>query len=400
MRTTNLSRLFLPLFGLCLGALALGQYAVLYSFGSGSIYLFDLFLALFDGIGLVYLLTIKQTLKIPVSLLLLLTFCAFGAASLAFSPLQLEPMDTLVAASYLVRFLTYVLCAALLCRLTNLGVIQVDKLHRGVVYTGLVLFAAGLVQLVILPDLATLNPTLGWDPHKNRMASTLFDPNFLGMYFVICLAAAVRVKTPATRRLATHYLPILMLLMGILLTFSRSAWLATAILLLFSLLRQRLLLLSSLAVLLLAVFAIPRVQTRLAGITDPQDSASFRLVSWQTTWEITRDNWVFGIGYNAFRYAQQEYGFLGTASSTTRSGAGSDASLLLVLATTGIFGLICFGGYFGAVLAQALSRRDTVIVGLILALLVDSLFINSLFYPQIAVVSLLLFTVPAQNGGR
>lgn len=392
----KLKRLLFPFFAICLFTLSLGQFSVIYKFSEGSIYLFDILIALFDFIGILYLLVVKKTAKIPLPMIFLLAFCALGATSLVFTPLNLEPTEFLISASYLVRFLSYAVFALITWNLVRFKVFQVDKIHSTIIYTGLFLFVVGLFQLIVLPDLETLDPLLGWDPHKNRMVSTFFDPNFLGIYFMFCLAIALKYKNSLQKMSLVSYLPIVVFLTGIFLTFSRSAWFATSILLFFTLLRKRLLLLISLAIVLLAVFAVPRVQTRISGVTDPQDSASFRLISWNNTWEVAKENWVFGVGYNTYRYAQKEYGFLDDASLTTRSGAGSDSSLLLVLATTGIFGLFFFAGFFASTLLPALKCGDLITIGLILALLIDSLFINSLFYPQI-VLAVLLSMVAAKG---
>ena len=390
MLQDKVQRLLFPLFGLCLFALSLGQFSVIYRFNDGSIYLFDILIALFDSIGVVYLLLLRKSTKIPLPGLFLLVFCTLGAASLVFTPLNLEPVELLTATSYLARFSSYVLFAAVTWNLVKLNVFQLCQMYRVIIYTGLLLFVAGLLQLFFLPDLETLDPSLGWDPHKNRMASTFFDPNFLGIYFIICLATTLKYKALSVKYSPINFFPTIIFLAGILLTFSRSAWLAAAVLLLFALLRKKLLLLISLAIVLMAVFAIPRIQTRISGITDPQDSASYRLQSWQNTWEIAKENWVFGVGYNTFRYAQKEQGFLDDSNLTARSSAGSDSSLLLVLATTGISGMFFFTGFFISALLPAFKRADLITAGLILALLVDSLFINSLFYPQIAAVMFLL----------
>lgn len=402
MRQDKLTQLLFPFFVLCLFTLSLGQFSVIYKFNEGSLYLFDILIALFDLIGLIYLL-IRRSARIPLPMFFLLAFCALGATSLVFTPLNLDSMEFIISASYLVRFFSYVVVALVTWNLVRLEVFQVDKIQRVIIYTGLFLFVAGLFQLIFLPDLEILNPLLGWDPHKNRMASTFFDPNFLGMYFVVCLAVSMSVIVKYKAVIANevkqsifgrHLYPLssIIFLTGIFLTFSRSSWLATSVLLFFTLLRKKSLLLVSLAIILLAVFAIPRVQTRISGITDPQDSAGFRLISWQNTWEIARENWIFGVGYNAFRYAQREYGFLDDTSLVARSGAGSDSSLLLVLATTGIFGLLFFATSFIVVLMQAIKTHDIITAGLIFALQIDSLFINSLFYPQIITVALLVLT--------
>ncbi|MFC1622168.1 O-antigen ligase family protein, partial [Patescibacteria group bacterium] len=121
-------------------------------------------------------------------------------------------------------------------------------------------------------------------------------------------------------------------------------------------------------------------QTRIAGITDPADSASFRLISWKNTWEIAKDNLLFGVGFNAFKFAQEEHGFLTPDSARKYSATGSDSSLLLVLATTGILGLSVF--LFG-MFYPVFAKRSLFLLIVTMSLFLESQFINSLFFPQI-----------------
>jgi len=393
VKSTRIAKIFFLLFCACFFALALGQFSTIFSFGQGNLYLFDLLIACFDVFGLVYLLKLRQV-KIPVTFRLLLAFVALGTVSLIFTPLNLEPIEFFTALAYPVRFLCYVLFATVVWNFARLKTFGRNQLLLTIIFGGIFLFVAGLVQLVLLPDLETLDTSLGWDPHKNRMVSTFFDPNFLGMYFVICLSAVISFR----KSLADHpakntyrilvYSASVVFFLGVFLTFSRSAWLALAIFIFFVGLKNKLLLATSVSLVLLAVFAVPRVQTRISGITDPQDSASFRLISWQNAWEITKDNWVFGVGYNAFRYAQRDYGFLDDTNLASHSGAGSDSSLLLVWSTSGIFGLSIVVLVFLKLLSSNIRERNLVETGLILSVLVNSWFINSIFYPQILVALL------------
>ncbi|MFH1694146.1 MAG: hypothetical protein ABH880_00035, partial [Patescibacteria group bacterium] len=62
------------------------------------------------------------------------------------------------------------------------------------------------------------------------------------------------------------------------------------------------------------------------------------------------------------------------------SGAGSDSSLLFVLATTGVFGLAAYLAIFTLAL-----QKNTCLLACLGALAVNSLFVNSLFYSAIMV---------------
>jgi len=157
----------------------------------------------------------------------------------------------------------------------------------------------------------------------------------------------------------------------------------------FGLFKQRRLLLLGLLLAFLAYFLVPRVQTRLVGITDPADSARFRLVSWKNAIQISRDNMLTGVGFNAYRYAQKDYNFLTADNISSRSGAGADSSLLFVLATTGIFGALTFVSALAFPFLDSVvfkRKYGLVIASLLPALMLESLFLNSLFYPQIMFV--------------
>jgi O-antigen ligase len=147
------------------------------------------------------------------------------------------------------------------------------------------------------------------------------------------------------------------------------------------------LLLTFLIIAFATYFAIPRIQTRVAGITDPADSAHFRLVSWSNTLSIIQDNLLLGVGFNTFRYAQKEYGLVDYSGYESHGASGSDSSLLFVLATTGIFGLMFFLGGF---MQPLFKSKNLLLKTLIVSLLLESFFINSLFYPQILIIWIVL----------
>jgi O-antigen ligase len=228
-----------------------------------------------------------------------------------------------------------------------------------------------------------------WDPHKNRLASTFFDPNFTGAYLVICATLLFK-YLHKKRRLAL--LSLLILILGIFLTFSRSSWAMFAfVILVYGLFRYRWLLLASLLLGFSAYFFVPRVQTRLSGATDPADSAHFRIISWNNTWTIAKDNLLTGVGFNAFRYSQRDYGFLDVDNFNKHSGAGSDSSLLFVLVTTGVFGLVVFLCGFTEIFKTSGDNR-LLLLAVVGGLFLHSLFVNSLFFPQIMFLWLILLT--------
>jgi len=92
---------------------------------------------------------------------------------------------------------------------------------------------------------------------------------------------------------------------------------------------------------------------------------------------------VIGVGFNTFRYAQQDYGIFEIGETGGNSGAGTDSSFLLVLATTGVFGFLIFLAGYLFPLFQKKNAFYLPMLAAFSALFMQSQFINALFYPQI-----------------
>lgn len=363
--------------------LNLGQFSALSKGSLGGVYLFDIFAVAFVVWGFLYLLVVKDySLGIPKLYFPLLVFLFIAVVSLiAVFPLY-SGLQLTVAVFYLVRFAIYVFAGILLYNFLAQNIISRSFIYFLLAFSAIFLAFTGFLQLAFLPDFTVLPSELGWDPHQNRMASTFFDPNFLGAYFVLLfnffLALKDRKFTP----------PLIMLIaVSIFLTFSRSAWLMLALsIAVWGVFKYRFFLVLAAILAFSAYFAVPRVQTRISGITDPADSAHFRLISWRNTWEIAQDHLFLGTGFNTFRFVQKDYGFFGVEEGG-HSGGGSDSSLLLVLATTGVLGFAPFLVFWGSLGASALSNLQNnfslVLLASLVSLLAESFFINSLFYPQI-----------------
>lgn len=382
---------------ICVFTLSFGQLASIYKSGESSIYLFDIFVIIFVVYGVVYFL-IHRKFEIPKYFYLFFVFSTVALISLLAKFPFYNNSDFLISGMYLVRWLFYLLSAVIVYNMINQKIISEKSLIKILLLSGILISAVGFLQLIILPDFAVLDPLLGWDPHKNRLASTFFDPNFTGTYLSLCLAIAIGClfkKNSSQKIKRLLYATITIITAAIFLTFSRSAWTMTsAIVFIYGFFKSKKLLLLALILGFLAYFAVPRVQTRISGITDPADSARFRLNSWKNALTISKDNLLLGTGFNTFRYVQKEYGLFETGSLGGNAGAGTDSSFLLILATTGIFGLIIFSAaYFWPVL-ESLKNKNLIVLSSLLGLLINTQFVNSIFYPQILFLWTTILTLP------
>lgn len=315
-------------------------------------------------------------------------FAIFSFVSLLLNRTNLNLSTFLVSFSYLARYTA--LFSVFLA--TSLLDSKFKKIYLSYLSISASLFVVvGLFQYIIYPDLRNLTYQ-GWDEHLYRLFSTFFDPNFSGAFLVMILFLFVYKiqETRSTRRAAYSFISLATLI-AIFLTYSRSSYIAliiSAIFYLFYLGKKKLIFLF-LLIFILGIFIIPH-NLKSEGVDLFRTASIFaREDSYKTALEIFKKKPLFGVGFNSFRYAQNEYGFLNDRKwQTTNAGAGVPNSYLLLLATTGIMGFILYFNFWRVLIKQLFRQKDKQLKALILAVLtalfVQSLFENVLFYSFIA----------------
>lgn len=311
-----------------------------------------------------------------------LLFVFMAALSLALTPLNLTTREMLISFLYTVRFASFILFVWLIS--SNGFPMSKNHIQSIVIFSGIGLATLGLIQFTFLPDLKPLTQ-YGWDPHYFRTVSTFLDPNFAGAYFVLTLLAIIESPLPVKRR----SLAMVLVYLALLTSFSRSSYLMFLVSgLTLSFLKKSKQLLLKISVLFIILFLGFQIYTQV--VAEPRNierekSASFRFNTWQQGLTIFQNSPLLGIGYNSYRYALIEYN-LGNEQFISSHGASSnDSSLLFVLATTGIIGLICY-----LLFLFSLLKLSPIIIGL----LVHSFFANSLFYPPILLLAVLSAAIP------
>lgn len=393
-------------------ALPLGQFArVPLGLGfSGGVYIYDLLLPLMLGLWLVWKLGEEKEFRLPPLSGRIVLFTALAAISLLSSLRYLSNLtEFLVAALYLWRWLMY----------AGLYFVGVDLLRRfpglrrknyQVLNIGTVLFAvAGLLQFIFFSDFSQY-VSHGWDPHYYRVLSTFFDPNFAGLYltlgFVLLSSRFLHKSYEANRSYFAGILGLGILLMAIVLTFSRSTYLAFAAAVGFlGLLKSRKLLFAMMLAGVLAFVFIPRVQTRVIGAIQLDETTRLRLQDYSKTWKIVKDNPVLGVGFNTFRYIQEDYGYFrddrGVNQPGGHAGAGADNSFLFLWATTGIGGLLAYLWLLWGQFRLGWERRQNwaglALAASVVTVVAHTQFVNALFYPWIMAWIWVLTALVASN---
>ena len=362
-----------------------GQLIKIPVFGVQGPTLLDLLVLALSLIGIAKL---KFKLQKPNKLLKIgYLFTGVGILSLIVTPLSLNFPEYLSSFSYTLRFFVYILFAHIIFS----GAFEDfrKRIKETLIYSGVGLAVLGLIQFLILPDLMFLQP-FGWDPHYFRTVSTFLDPNFAGAYFVLTLLLLTslrghEVAAAIPKKIASSFtlLAMTIVYLALLTTFSRSSYLmflVSGISLAFFQKSKKILL----GTFILFIGLLIGFQIYTQAVATPrginrEQSASFRLSTWQQGLTIFQHSPLMGVGFNTYKFAIREYNLSDSQFLESRGSTTNDFSLLYVLATTGIVGLTVY-------LLFILHLPPVAILGL----LIHSIFANSLFYPPIFLWIILL----------
>lgn len=318
--------------------------------------------------------------KPPMFILAALLFTTVALISLIFTPLKLNASEYLVSFFYIIRFFFYILLGWFI---TSGALPQLKRnAHKILLYSGVILAVLGLLQFVVFPNLEFLE-RYGWDPHYFRTVSTFLDPNFVGAFFVLTL-----IYLWDKQRLL-----FFIVYLALVTTFSRGAYLMFFIsslsLLLIKKSKTILFGVTILFILLLLSFYFYTLLISQPRNIDRTQSAQYRLSTWQQGWQLFQLHPVLGVGFNTYQYALRNYNLADEKFIASHGSSGNDSSLLFVLATTGILGFISYLFFIFSLFKMSHKRNLILIVGLI-GLLGHSIFANSLFYPPILLMLILL----------
>lgn len=360
----------------------------------GAISLTDIIVFLLDLSYLSFALFYKRSLKLPTKIFpSFLIFTSWAFSTTVWSLTIFTPAEVTRSAFFLIRYISYFFLAIIV-----FNVVAKDKIKNWInliLIIGCAYILIGFLQFLFIPDLTFLTP-FGWDPHQRRIAGSVIDPNFSGFIFTLIFSLSIShflflPKRPKDSPIKYGLLLLALIsFVAIILTFSRSSYLAllATVVTLGSLKSRKLL--GFILLLFLIVFLItPSVRLRIVGAITFDETAKARVESWKNALVIIHDNLLFGVGFNSYRFAQAKYNFFPQDTPLGgHSGSGADSSLLLITATTGVIGLSLFVIFLFAQIKSLFERArknplHLATLAAIFGLLVHSVFVNSLFFPQI-----------------
>lgn len=270
-------------------------------------------------------------------------FCVFGL-------LVNYPLFTVHSSLYLLRLFAYSFVAVYVSSFVK------DKtaVGRWLLAISIASAALGWLQYLLLPDTRFLF-NFGWDDHLYRMVGTFFDPTYLALILLLGIVVSLQQKS---------YKAFWFLLISLAFTYSRAAYLALGLFLLF---KRKFL---AIAVFAIVVLLLPKM---LSEGTDfgRVVSGNNKIENYKETLQIFIKSPVIGVGFNNICMAREN------RNLDSHSCNGADSSILFLLATTGVIGFILFINFVLRIANGQLLMTSAVVV------LLHSTFANSLFYPHI-----------------
>jgi hypothetical protein len=275
-----------------------------------------------------------------------LVFAAIGGGSAVWSVqrFDLSALELFVSLAFLARWLMYFM---LYVALINVVRERSTETVWEAVETMLVVFALfGIVQAAFLPNFTQMiypdNRSFNWDEQRHRLVSTVLEPNIAGtmlMIGVLVQAARITVGAPV------KWWRMLIVFSGLTLTISRSAavglFFGMIVVLATQGLSRRLakIAIGAGVLVLLASPLLVRFLMEYDKFSIGEgSSAAVRFTMWLQAIRVIADYPLFGIGFNAYRYALESYGIRIIGASSYASEGG----LLFVTALTGFVGLAVY----------------------------------------------------------
>lgn len=317
-------------------------------------------------------------------------FFIFGTCSLLISSAKLSFQELFTSFLYAFRLLLY---ANIIFAISLISKKEKDKIFQKLSLAGIVFIALGFVQYFLYPGLKNLY-YLGWDEHLYRLFSTLLDPNFAGAVIVLTIVTLLSFVLNVKRKKPIFITLLFLSIVSLFLTYSRSSIIMfiVSILVFFILKKNYKTLILIFVFVFFSIFLIPK-DFSIENM-NPFRSASIigRSNSMKDALKVFETSPLYGVGFNSLRYSQRRIGVLDTRFELTHAGAGVPNSYLVVLATTGIIGLIIFLTFLLFVIKEVFrvfaekgDYYSIVTISCLVGVFVHSLFENTLFYPIVAI---------------
>lgn len=385
------------LLNLLIFSLPFGVISRITLFANVSLYIHDVLTGLVFLVFLYKLVFKNEKIKEEPLFGAVLLFIFVALASLIVNAWNLNIPSFFVSFFYLLRFTAY---SSLIFAFQFTSQNFRDSILRKLMLSGTIFTIFGFIQYFWYSNLGNLYYA-GWDEHLYRLFSTMFDPNFAGVFLVLVFILVFSRFFHSKNKLIYGTL-CLMSLFAIYLTYSRSAFISLIAGIVSFLIINRKSKVIVPTFIFLALLLLVFSNFNIEGLNPLRlASSEARIASAKEAIYIISKNPLFGVGFNAYRYAQVKYGLRDRVNTTlSNADAGTDNSMLFILATTGLVGFIAFLNiirHFFSTIPKKVIRGNEILSSSILpsviAWIISSMFVNSLFYTPILAFMYILIGV-------
>lgn len=329
-------------------------------------------------VGVIFLVGIfnkfwKKVTFNPTDVVLVLIFTLLFSLSL-FTPSLLTE-----GAFYLIRFIAYLyLPFIIISKLHSARVVKL--LFNSLLFETIIIAIFGWIQYIFYSDLRPLY-FIGWDDHLYRLAGSFLDPGFTSI--LLTFGAIFSLVCFVEKRKIAYLFSLIFLCVTLAFTYSRAGYIALVIGVLYYLFKVGKLKLSLILISIFAglIFILPRPSSEGVKL-ERMYSLLLRIQNYRETLVIWQKSPVFGIGFNNICVARQA--IFHESDSFSHSCSGSDSSLLLLLSTSGMVGVVIFTSFIFRVRKYIKDSGSGLILKTsFVALVIHSVFVNSFFYPWV-----------------
>lgn len=231
----------------------------------------------------------------------------------------------------------------------------------------------GLIQYIFWPNLTYFN-SQNWDPHLNRISAPFLDPTFTALIYLFLIIFSY----PNLILTSINYL-------GLALSYSRSTWISLFVVSAIASYQHKkpsIFILTAIVIILTIIF-LPKPYgegTNLARTS----TIKAKIENYQIAFKNISQNPILGVGFNRLPLTRTDQPRYSHAASAF------DNPLLTIWATTGLLGLFLFTT---GLLSNLKSQTWTLNL-FWYATIIHSLFANSLLYPPILFILVVLSSLP------
>ncbi|OGM59852.1 hypothetical protein A2955_00530 [Candidatus Woesebacteria bacterium RIFCSPLOWO2_01_FULL_37_19] len=303
-------------------------------------------------------------------------FMAAASFSLIISLVSYSFLEILPGLLYFQRLISYFALFAVVIVSIREKTLDRLSLIQFLQIVSFFIIALGWLQYFMFPDLRSLR-YVGWDDHLYRIVGSFLDPGFAGL--ILVLGGILTLGRFFATKNKIHFALFILSAITVAFTYSRASYLAflIAVITLGFLYKKFLLPVVFTVSFLLSLTLLPRPSSEGVKL-ERTYSISAKFQNYFETIKIIKNSPVFGVGYNSLCLVRQK---LFNDNSKSHSCYGSDSSLLFLLATTGVVGFMTLANTFLRIFKDFVKNQYyKILIASFLAIIIHSLFLNSLFY--------------------